>query len=129
MANPNPPKATRFKPGASGNPSGKPKGLLTADQVSALIGRLAVLTYDELKIVKDDPKEAMHRRIIAAEIVSALDKSDYSRLEALFMRGIGKVKDVSEVHQHNHDAELDAEPKQNILSLLRDMRGPNKTGI
>ena len=69
----------------------------------------------------------MHRRIIAAEMVTALEKSDYARLEALFARGIGKVKDITEVHQHNHDAELDKEPKENVIELLRQMRGP-RTG-
>jgi hypothetical protein len=88
---------------------------------------LAVLTFDELKLVKDDPSEAMHRRIIAAEIVTAFEKSDYSRLEALFARGIGKVRDIAEIHQHNYDAELDSEPKENVLELLRNLRGP-KTG-
>ncbi len=122
------PKHSQFKPGQSGNPSGRPKGLLTADQVSALISRLAVLTLDELKLIQQDPKAEMHRRIIATEIVTALEKADYGRLEALFMRGIGKVRDVTEVHQHNYDAELDGEPKENVLKLLREMRGPQKTG-
>jgi len=118
-----PPKEYQFKPGQSGNPGGKIKGLLTAADVSALIGKLSVLTIDELKLRRDDPKGRMHERIIAGEIVAAFEKQDYSRLEMLFARGVGKVKDVSEVHQHNHDAELAKEPKENVIALLRQMRG------
>ncbi len=118
-----PPKEFQFKPGQSGNPGGKPKGLLTAADVSALIGVLSVLTVEELKIRRDDPKGRTHERIIAGEIVAALEKQDYSRLEMLFSRGVGKVKDSVDVNNFKHDAALAAEPKENVITLLRQMRG------
>lgn len=127
MANPDPSRASRFKPGQSGNPAGKPKGMLTADQVSASIGRLAALTVDELKSKKTDPKTPAIEAIMASILVEAFEKGDFARLESLLSRGVGKVRDVAEVHTHNHDAELDSVPKTDILTLLRDMRGP-KTG-
>ncbi len=112
-----------WQPGQSGNPSGKPKGILSAADVSALIGVLSVLTIDELKIRRDDPKGRMHERIIAGEIVAAFEKQDYSRLEMLFARGVGKVKESVDVNNFNHDAALAAEPKENVIALLRQMRG------
>lgn len=130
MANPNPPKEWQFKPGRSGNPGGRPKDLLTSDQVSAIIGRLTRLNYDALKSLAKEPKSTtpMIEVIVASILVEAADKGDYSRLESLLTRAIGKVKDISEVHQHNYDSDLDQEPRENVIELLRQMRGPKLNG-
>lgn len=117
--NPNPSPDTRFKPGVSGNPGGKMKGMLTAASVSGLISKLAVLTLEELRLVRDDAQEQTHKRIIAAELVAALEKNDYGRLEALLMRGVGKVKDVVEQHTHNHDKDFENAPRESVIELLR----------
>jgi hypothetical protein len=66
--------------------------------------------------------------MVASIMARAAKDGDYSRLEFLLARSIGKVKDISEVHQHNYEAELAAEPKENVIELLRQMRGPPKVG-
>ena len=128
MPRPPPPVHAQFKPGQSGNKGGRPKGQLTADQVSACIGRLASLSYTELKAHSENKSKPTIEVIVATILVKAADTGDYSRLESLLARSIGKVKDVSEVHQHNHDAAFDSEPRENVIELLKQMRGPQKVG-
>lgn len=117
MANPNPPKHTRFKPGVSGNPSGKPKGLLTVDQVSAMMGRFCHLTRDELHKVVSDPKSTMLEVTVASILAKAAKDGDYSRLEFLLQRSVGKVKDVSETTIKNDLVEKI--PTSDLLSLVQ----------
>ena len=50
-----PPKATRFKPGQSGNPVGRPKGVMNIDTlIDAIINKKVVATVDgkEMKLSK-----------------------------------------------------------------------------
>ncbi len=119
-----PPDHLKWKPGQSGNPSGRPKGQLRRDDVEATIGRFAKLTREELQVIVQSPKSTMLDIMIAGIMAKAAKDGDYARLQFLLDRSIGKVKDVQEVHQHNYDAELDKEPKENIIELLRNLRGP-----
>lgn len=111
-----------WKPGESGNAAGKPKGILTRDKVEALMGRFAQMSRAELQDVVQNPKSTMIEIMVAAVMARAAKDGDYARLQFLLDRSIGKVKDVSEVHQHSYDAALDAEPRENVLKLLREMR-------
>lgn len=126
MANPSgPPDYTRWKKGQSGNPGGKPKQLLTIASVSALMGRFAHLSEEQLATVLKDPKATVIEKMVGSVIMKAIQAGDYTRLSFLLDRTVGKVKDVSEVHQHNsYDSEFDKQPKENVLQLLREMAGP-----
>ncbi len=86
-----------WQPGQSGNPSGKKKGLLTAQKVTDLVSRLSSLNRMELQAVVADPKSTMLEITFASVLVNAAKSGDYSRLEFLMARSIGKVKDQLEV--------------------------------
>ena len=117
-----------FPKGVSGNPSGKPKGLLRREDVEAMMGRFAVMTREQLQLVVQNQKSTMLEIMIASVMAKAAKDGDYARLQFLLDRSIGRVKDISEVHQHNHDAALDLEPRENVLTLLRQMRGTKAEG-
>lgn len=95
MANQNPSASTRFQPGQSGNPGGRPKGI-----------SLSAILVDELS-------EARARTMIRA-IIRKASKGDVRAFEQLIERIDGKVTDklalaattVTEIHVGQ--AELDA---------------------
>jgi hypothetical protein len=87
----------QFKPGQSGNPGGKPKGILTNDKIQGVIGRFADMTRDELQAVIQNQKSSMLEITVASILAQAAKGGDYTRLEFLLSRTIGKVKDQLEV--------------------------------
>lgn len=86
-----------FPKGTSGNPSGRPKGALTTPEVSALMGKFCRLSRDELTAVIQNQKSSMIEITVASILAKAAKDGDYSRLEFLLARSIGKVKDQLEV--------------------------------
>lgn len=111
------PPHTLFKPGNPGG--GRPKGLLTASEISALIGRFWRYTRDELQAVVNNPKSTMGEIMVASIMARAAKDGDYSRLEGLLARGIGKVKEVSEV-THAYDERLEKVDRDKIVALLKE---------
>ena len=116
--------------GQSGNPAGKPKQLLTVDNVSALFGRFATMTREKLQAVAQNPDSTMIEIMVASIMAKAAKDGDYSRMAFLLDRTIGKVKDVAEVHQRIEGSleAIDAHPEKNVLALLRQMHGPKASG-
>jgi hypothetical protein len=100
-----PPEHTRFKPGQSGNISGRPKlpdDIVQARKVCQLeleriINRLIYLSASELKAVMASPETPMFEIMIASIIAQAAQKGDQMRLEFVLQRMIGKVKDQVEL--------------------------------
>lgn len=119
MARVPPPEHTRWKKGQSGNPSGGRKGVLTNDEVKALLGKYARLTLDELTAKLEDPKTTMVERMIGATVMKAVKSGDYGAFEFLLSRSFGKVPNVNENHNTNYDKDFEDAPRENILDLLR----------
>jgi hypothetical protein len=77
------------------------------------------MTRAQLKEIIEDPKSEIVDIHIASIMAQGVKKGDFSSLASLLDRSVGKVKDISEVHQHNYDDEFDKAPKENIIELLR----------
>lgn len=92
-----PPKEYQFKKGQSGNPSGRPKDLLTKDKVNAVLARFSDLTKEELKGVLDSKKSTMLEVMIASVMMKAAENGDPIRLDFLWNRSIGRVKEEIEI--------------------------------
>lgn len=108
-----------FKPGQSGNPSGKKKGNLTKAEIEDFVSKCYRMNRSQLKDIIEDPKSEIIQIHIASIMAQGVKKGDFSSLNALLDRSVGKVKDVSEVHQHNHDSEFDKAPRGELIDILR----------
>lgn len=93
-----------WKPGQSGNPSGRPKdppGMselrkLTRQTYKELVELMLLDKWDELAKIRANPKERPLKRLLASVLVQADRKGDIHALDKLLERVIGKVKE--EVH-------------------------------
>ena len=96
MARKPPPEHSRFKPGVSGNPSGKKKNLLTQTEVKGIISELENLPLGKLKEIMADEKETAIRASIASQILKSAG-GDSNSFNMLMDRSIGKVKETKEI--------------------------------
>jgi hypothetical protein len=94
-----------WKKGESGNPTGRPKlppelksiHALSVPEVQKIISKYCRMTMEELLACKQDPKLAALDRMIISGIMQAERHGDYSRLEMLLVRTIGRVTDKMEI--------------------------------
>lgn len=97
--NPNPNKSTRFKPGQSGNPKGRPKGTLSLTDVLRQLGEI-----EDVEIRRGEPKisrkEALGHKLwnMALSGKSEIARYIYDRLDG---------KPTQEIKVHN-DTPIDA---------------------
>ena len=91
-----PPKETQWKPGQSGNKSGRPKDLLSQTDVKKLISEFSRKTKVELLEIKSDPKSNWVESTLATQMLNAED-GDIGALNLVFDRSIGKVKEQKEI--------------------------------
>ncbi len=85
------PPAPPWRKGQSGNPSGKPKGLLTNDQVKATLGKFWSMSKEDLLGILKNEKSTMGELMIASVMARAAKDGDANRLNFLLDRSIGKV--------------------------------------
>lgn len=97
MARNPPPKEHRWQKGQSGNPSGKPKGIYTRDEIQAVVSRCYRMTKADLKRVIEDPESTMLEIHVASIMATGVKKGDFYPFDGLMNRTIGKVKDELEV--------------------------------
>jgi hypothetical protein len=96
---PNPPIESRFKPGASGNPGGRPKQseamkrirALTQEQVEEVGDLILMGNFEALKALKDDPSASVLKTAIAAVAMKIIKKGDAQALNVLLDRLVGKI--------------------------------------
>jgi hypothetical protein len=98
MANKNAvPPPRRWQKGQSGNPSGKPKNVFTAEELRKKIAKVLALTKEELaKVLQDKDSKALEL-VLASVVARAIKDGDIGKMEYLFMRTLGKVKDTMEI--------------------------------
>ncbi len=87
------------KKGEVRNPTGTNgrDGTLTKDNVSQLISKFASKTREELHAVVQDPASTAIQITVASILAQAMKSGDYTRLEFLLTRSIGRVKEEIEL--------------------------------
>lgn len=126
MANPNPNKSTQFKPGQSGNPSGRPKRAMEAEKLRQLqyadfidlLNKVSAMTREQVAEWLREPARTMFE-LMFGTLVAQAAKGDKVAMAMLTERLFGKVKDVAEITTKNWDKEFDELPRENVLELLR----------
>jgi hypothetical protein len=97
MANKNakPPVEHQFKPGAEwrGNRAGGPKNLLTKDKLRFVLDKYMKMSKEEIIEMAKGPGTPMIELAIASILMKCVETGDYSRLEGLLQRHMGKVAD------------------------------------
>lgn len=116
MARKPPPEHTRWKPGQTGNPGGRPKlpkelrevKEFTTDEIKRVIAKYMRMTKGELEVVLDKGNSKtlpMFEAMIASVISNAWKTGDFSKIEFLLNRSGHRQKNEMEVHQHNYTEE------------------------
>lgn len=87
-----------WKPGQSGNPSGKPRGdrsikILTNEQVKEIMDVVLTNDIERLDEIKKSKSSSTLQAWIAAIALRGLRDGDPARLEALLRRTVGTVKE------------------------------------
>lgn len=108
LAHPNSTKnLVRWKPGQSGNPSGKPKipealrgiASLTQLETTKLISKYARMTREELEKAVREKNASVLELYIIAVFSKGIENGDPVRLSFLLDRAIGKVPVVKETDE------------------------------
>lgn len=100
-----PPPEKRFKPGQSGNPSGRPKvpaDILEARKMNQaelerIINKYLYMDKDAVREAIQAPGTPMMELMVASIVAQAAQKGDHQRLDFVLNRFVGKVKDQLEV--------------------------------
>jgi Family of unknown function (DUF5681) len=110
-----PPRHTRFEPGRSGNPRGRPPG---AKNMKTLLSK----ALNELVVVTEPAgrRKVSKREAIVTQLVNRSAKADYKAIQIL----LGMLRDIEgDTDTHSSDAaftEADQQIIQRIRSRLRD---------
>jgi hypothetical protein len=110
-----PPRHTRFEPGRSGNPRGRPPG---AKNMKTLLSK----ALNELVVVTEPGgrRKVTKREAIVTQLVNRSAKADYKAIQIL----LGMLRDIEgNTDAHSSDAaftEADQQIIQRIRSRLRD---------
>ena len=110
-----PPRHTRFEPGRSGNPRGRPPG---AKNMKTLLSQ----ALNELVVVTEPGgrRKVSKREAIVTQLVNRSAKADYRAIQIL----LGMLRDIEgDTDAHSSDAaftEADQQIIQRIRSRLRD---------
>ncbi len=110
-----PPRHTRFEPGRSGNPRGRPPG---AKNMKTLLSK----ALNELVVVTEPGgrRKVSKREAIVTQLVNRSAKADYKAIQIL----LGMLRDSEgDTDAHSSDAaftEADQQIIQRIRSRLRD---------
>lgn len=116
-------KATQFKKGQSGNPQGarlhnphlKALKRITNEAYKSIIEVVMTGTIEDLKAIADNPKSSAVEVGIARAFFNAVKNGDYSVIDKISERIIGKVKDT--VH---HTGTI--HPTINFIGIKKDKR-------
>jgi hypothetical protein len=110
-----PPRHTRFEPGRSGNPRGRPPG---AKNMKTLLSK----ALNELVIVTEDGgrRKVSKREAIVTQLVNRSAKADYKAIQIL----LGMLRDIEgNTDAHSSDAAFTEADQQIIQRIQARFRG------
>lgn len=129
----NPPEEYRFKPGQSGNSKGRPLNpiknalrKLTVQQYRRIIKSCVKGNLDELKRVIKNPLSSALEVGIAACYVKAVETGDYSTIEKMLERVVGKVPEEINVNSKNQNLNLNVNKKIDstlVKEAIKELEG------
>ncbi len=98
---PKPPDHTKFKPGQSGNPNGRPRKYVSTlreqgyklSEINDCIQVMMAMTIEELKEAFENPTATVLEKTIAAAIKRSIEKGSLYSIETLLSRVYGKPKE------------------------------------
>lgn len=104
---PLPPEAHRFKKGQSGNPHGRPaltneqRALrdLTVESYRGVLKTILDGNLEELQTLMKDPKSTVLEVSLASAALKAIKVGDYSVIERIAERIVGKIPDELKINQ------------------------------
>lgn len=112
------PSGSGFKPGQSGNPSGRaPKYITTVtdrtgyrnSEIQDCMKSMLRMTVDEISEIQNSKTAPILEKLLAAGIQSDLQKGELRNLESILNRSYGKPKEFVEVEQVDMYKELTQE--------------------
>lgn len=124
----------RFQKGQTGNPGGRtkiPEHLkairgLTAGEVAKLISKYARMTCEELaECLENDSQMAVIDRCFIGMFEQSIRKNDYTALNFLLDRAIGKAPIYIEGEEEKDDS-ISKMPTHELLQLIRNAIPDNK---
>ena len=95
---------TRFKPGVSGNPAGKPivspevlrMQRMTRDELASCASWLVKGNKEDLKKIVEDPSSSILSIMVASLAMNAIKKGNFQTFNAILDRVVGKPKEMAE---------------------------------
>jgi len=100
---------TKFKPGESGNPNGRPRKYVSllkeqgykSSEINDSLMALLSMDLNELKEVFENPKATVLEKAVAGAIRKSIEKGSLYNIETIITRAMGKPKE-----QQDHTGEI-----------------------
>lgn len=105
-----------WKPGQSGNPGGRPKGIIDRRAERAIWARVLKSPLSEIRQMADRDISGMEA-VIAASILRAAATGEASAVSLCLERAIGKVKEEIDLPSEGQET-LEVIPEEKLLSLI-----------
>lgn len=96
---------TKFKPGESGNPNGRPRKFVSElrsqgyklSEINDTLMVLLSMDIEELKAVYDNPKATVLEKAVANAIKKSIEKGSLFNIETIITRAMGKPREQQEI--------------------------------
>jgi len=100
---------TKFKPGESGNPNGRPRKFVSLlkeqgyklSEINDTLMALLSMDMNELKEAFENPKATVLEKAVAGAIRKSIEKGSLYNIETIITRAMGKPKE-----QQDHTGEI-----------------------
>jgi hypothetical protein len=101
---PTPPEHSKFKPGESGNPKGRPRKLVSLlkeqgyklSEINDTLMALLSMDMTELKEAFENPSATVLEKAVAGAIRKSIEKGSLYNIETIITRAMGKPKEQTE---------------------------------